>query len=536
MFIRKKANKNGSYSILLLTGERIPGKKHVVSRMIKNFGTTSSKKEVDELIRQAELYKAQLKNCVSKKIKSLKLNGDIDIASCCTYQPGFADIYGHLFQKTFNSLTLKPSLLNQLNDLVALRVAHPCSKRATTMQAENYGFDLTLNSVYRFMDKLTLPIINMLRQAIYQQTVKLLSEQKRKVNILFYDLTTIYFETNTQDELRNFGFSKDGKYHHVQIMLAVIVTEDGLPIDYEEFRGNYYEGHTLIPVIDKIQRQYNVEKAVLVADAALMNKINLQELTDRGIKYVIAARIKNAKKDLKNTMFDLETYTHVSSSHNSDGIIEDNILAKKIQLKTGDWLVAYYSSKRARKDELDRQDDLEKIKNYLSSTGKNKLTTRLKKPYVVIRKDCAIEIDLEKLKLEQTYDGFFGFQTNMEDINPKELLKTYRGLWQVEQTFRIAKSNLEIRPIFHYTPQRIKAHFAICYIALALIRYAQFIINKSGLAISIDQLHTLIEKMCVIKIKNSDNNTFEITRDCPAELRIIYQIFNIPWRKRFTSL
>jgi transposase len=536
MFIRKKANKGGSYSIMLLTGERVPGKKHVVSRMVKNFGSATTEQELEALIQEAESYKTQLEARLPKKIKTLKINADIDLLSCRHYHPGFLDVYGCLFDQTFGQLALKSDALQQLRELVVLRVATPNSKRATVIQAEDYGIDVTLNCTYRLMDRLTPAFIDDIKQAARQRTVSLLAEQKRSVTILFYDLTTLYFETSSQDELRNFGFSKDGKHQHVQIMLAVIVTEEGLLIDYEEFPGNCYEGHTLLPVITKLQTRYRVEKAILVADAALMNKINLQELTANNIYYVIAARIKNMKKEVKQALLHNEYYSPIHTICDEQGAVVDNVQAKKIALETGDSLIAYHSSKRARKDAWERQKDLEKIKYYLQSTGKSKLTSRLKKTYVVIRKDCAIEINPEKLKLEEAYDGFFGLQTNIENPDPKQLLSAYRGLWQVEQTFRIAKSNLEIRPIFHFTPRRIRAHLAICYMALALIRQAQFILKHQGLPLSAEQLHTLIAKMCVVQIKDHAQQLFEITQDHPPDLLHLYKILNIPWRKRFAYL
>lgn len=352
---------------------------------------------------------------------------------------------------------------------------------------------------------------------------------------MFYDLTTIYFETNTQDELRDFGFSKDGKHQHVQIMVALIVTKEGLPIDYEELPGNSYEGHTLLPVLEKIKTRYQIDKTVIVADAALMNKINLAELDIQGIEYIIAARIKNTKKHLKEAVLDAQGY-QVISHLTETGAAKDIVRTKTLATEEGDTLFVYHSTKRARKDAHDRAKALERIEKHLNSSTKSKLTGSLKKSYVKISKDCKIQIDEEKLGKDALFDGFFGLRTNIKEAVPTEILGHYRGLWQVEQTFRIAKSNLEIRPVFHYTPRRIKAHFLLCFMALALIRFVEFTLKINQIPLPPEQLSLLLHRMRKVQITNKDNQHFEILEDPPNELIPIYQILKIKWHKKFQYL
>ena len=452
-----------------------------------------------------------------------------DIQQCFSMNIGFSDVYGQFFDNIFSKLNLKRHELKKLQDIIVMRIASPASKRKTAMISRDYGIDCNIDSIYKLMDQLTENTIIQAKKIIYNHSTELLSAHKETVDVMFYDLTTVYFETNSQDALRNFGFSKDGKCQHVQIMLAVIVTKHGLPINYEEFPGNCYEGHTLIPVIEKIKTRYSIDLAVLVADAALMNKINLSILTERKINYVIAARIKNTKKDIQEKVFDQTTYEVVSSNK------ENLVLSKEIKLSTGDTLIAYYSSKRARKDAYEREKAIDKIKKYLNSTAKSQLTSRLKKSYVKVTKAAKLEIDLDKLNQEKQFDGFFGIQTNLEKINAKEILHTYRGLWQVEQTFRIAKSNLQIRPVFHYNSDRIKAHFLICYMSLALIRYVEFELQKNNLHYPIDELHLLLNQMRVTKVHHADNNMYVLLEDTPPELLLIYKALKIKWPKKFSQ-
>ncbi|MCD8573786.1 MAG: IS1634 family transposase [Gammaproteobacteria bacterium] len=472
---------------------------------------------------------------LSPKPKLLKIAADIDIKSCRSLNVGFTDVYGQCFDNIFRStLSLNSAAMAQLRHLVVMRIAQPASKRKTARVSSEYGIELNVDSIYKLMDKLNDKAIAQIKQAVYQHTTQVLEQKKETIDILFYDLTTISFETCSQDELRDFGFSKDGKHQHVQIMLAVSVTKNGLLVDYQEFPGNCYEGHTLLPVINSMKLRYDIDKIVLVADAALMNKINLQELTEKNIQYVIAARIKNVKNDIKDKILDITAYKKLYTIHDDQGVTQDDIQTQIIALPTGDSLVAYHSSKRARKDAHDREKDIEKIKKYIHSTAKSKLTSRLKKPYVKVDKSCKIEIDVEKLELQIKYDGFFALQTNVDHIDPKELLSTYRGLWQVEQTFRIAKSHLEIRPVFHYNPRRVKAHFALCYMALSLIRYVDFALRNHGLVFPCEQLYILLDRMRVVEIKNTKDERYELLEDPPPELPHVYHALKLTWRKKFS--
>ena len=235
------------------------------------------------------------------------------------------------------------------------------------------------------------------------------------------------------------------------------------------------------------------------------------------------------KKDIQENILNKNSYQPVYENK------EDVILSKEIKLPTGDTLIAYYSTKRARKDAYEREKAIEKIKQYLNSTTKNQLTSRLKKPYVKVSKGAKLEIDCDKLDREKQFDGFFGIQTNLADTNAKEILSTYRGLWQVEQTFRIAKSSLKIRPVFHYNTDRIRAHFLICYMSLAIIRYVEFELLKNNLHYPIEQLHSLLNQMRVTKVHHADKNIYVLLEDPPPELAPIYKVLKIMWHKKFSQ-
>ena len=146
----------------------------------------------------------------------------------------------------------------------------------------------------------------------------------------------------------------------------------------------------------------------------------------------------------------------------------------KLNKTTTDKLIIYSSVKWAKKDAYDRNSAVEKIKKHVGCSVKNKLAGVLRKSYVNLTEDSCINIDEDKLKEAAKFDGYFAIQTNISNCDPEEILANYRGLYQIEQTFRISKYNLKIRPVFHDSPHRVKAHFAICYVALILLRTIEF--------------------------------------------------------------
>lgn len=534
MFVRFKKNKSGSTSVMLVMGERIPGKKHSLLRIIKTFGSSTDPDIIEKLHKQANSYKLKLEQ-ESPKSKTLRVTSHSDLRSCNSYNRGFNDVYGKFFDNIFGNLKLKEHDHKRLKSLVTMRIAHPCSKLKTSQISEDFGIDLKVDNIYKTMDKLNKPTIEEIKKIIFLHSKDLLSTINETVDVLFYDLTTLYFETNTQDEVRDFGFSKDGKSQHVQIVLALVVTKEGLPISYEYFAGNTYEGHTLIPVLNKLKESYNINRVVLVADAALMSRINIRELSNQGYQYIISARLKNSIKSIKDEILNFEGYEVISETKDNAGESLDITSSKAIDTKEGDMIIAYHSTSRARKDRHERLKDLEKIAGCISSSGKGKLSGNLKKSYVKVRKDCELEINDEKLELDEKFDGIFGIRTNVQEMNPAEILGQYRGLWQIEQSFRIAKNNLEIRPVYHYNIKSIEAHLAICYISLAVMRYVEFRLKRFGNYISNERLHILLTKMREVKIIDHEGNEFKILEDPPSDLVSIYQILEIKWPKKFKS-
>ena len=521
MYIRLKKNTSGTTSVLLTISERLPGKKNPYSRVLKSFGTAKSEQEIAKLKSEAEDYFNSMHS--EKKLKapldSLVIESPADISSCTARVKGFHDVYHKLFSSIFSDTNLKPKGNDMLSQLAVMRIIEPKSKNYTAHIASQFGYDLKVDNIYKLMDRIDDESIVKIQACGYKNTKRLLEEEGQKLNVLFYDLTSIYFETNTQDEIRNFGFSKDGKSQHVQIMLAMIVTSHGLPIAYETFEGNTYEGSTLIPTLEKLRKKYKISRVILVADSGLINKENVDKITESGLEYVIGARLKNSSKAIIEEAFKDEGYATLTE--NTKGKVYA-LLDKKKQ-PTKHQLMLYYSDTRARKDLHDRNRAITKISKHIGEKAKNKLSGALRKSYVTLSEESStIGIDQEKLKESAKFDGYFAIQTNIADAKPADILSYYSGLWQIEQTFRITKYNLKIRPVFHYNPARIKAHFAICYIALVLIRTLELVMKRAKCYMPIEQLHELLWQVKEVDI-TSRHKSFSISTDFPEELVAIYK-------------
>jgi transposase len=488
--------------------------------MVKSFGSSSDPAKIEAMIKEAQDYNDKLIKAVNYVPKTLNISSSTDLDSCTVKAIGMKELYGSIYGRFFGNLNLPRVDKAMFENLAIMRIAKPMSKYRTAQEAGSFGcLEFTPNQIYRFMDSLSEKNIEKLKLAIYKNTRNIL-EDGEKIDILFYDLTTIYFETNNNDEIRDFGFSKDGKHNHVQITMALLVTKHGLPIGYELFPGNICEGHTLIPVLSKIRENYKIDKVSIVADSALMHKVNLEDLEANKFGYIIAAKVRNMTKEL------------TAEATLDEGYIKygDDMQYKVIKLETRS-LVMVFSEKRARKDKYDRAKSIEKASKHIGSSAKGKLSGALKKSYFVLSGDSKILLDEKKLQDIEKLDGYFGFYTNL-DARPEDVIEQYKGLWQVEQTFRITKHNLKIRPVYHWNINRIKAHFAICFLALSLVRYTEFTLSKAGHHVPIEQLHQMLAQVQLVKII-SKGEIFHIRSDMPNELKPIYNILGIKKSKAF---
>jgi hypothetical protein len=297
MFVRKKLNKSGIISVQII--EKVSGK----SSLVKTIGSSADpttitslvikgKQFIDTLKRQSSFYfdknnEEQLVDLFFNGIKELSLVG-----------PEL--LLGKLFDEIgFNAI--KDELLRHL---VLTRLCYPVSKLKTTDYLFKYkGLSIDVESIYRYLDKLNNKQKEQIQNISYAHTLQVLNNE---MSIVFYDVTTLYFETDQEDELRKTGFSKDGKHQQPQIVLGLLVSAGGYPLAYEMFEGKKFEGYTMLPVIEAFKSKYQLNNLIVIADAGLMSNDNIAELQSKNYQYIIGARIKNETRLIQKQLLSLQ--------------------------------------------------------------------------------------------------------------------------------------------------------------------------------------------------------------------------------------
>jgi len=401
---------------------------------------------------------------------------------------GIHEAYGKLFDDLgYTKVTRNPArnkmITEVFKNIVLARIANPDSKRASVLKLEeDFGVTIDLDRVYRMMDELDSPAVDRLKKITYENTVNLLGS---KINVIFYDATTIYFESFTEDTLKRNGFSKDHKHNQPQVLLALMVTSDGLPIDYEVFAGDTYEGSTLIPSLKSVREKYDIEKIVFVADSAMLSSNNIAELEsleDESFSFIVGARLKNLNTNLKSKILDINNYKEITPG----------LMIGRFEYGSNK-LVVSYSAKRARKDASDRKKAVEKLKAKLekSKSVKSNISNNSYRKYLKLEGKSSLSLDEEKIASESVWDGLHGVLTN-SNLSPVEVLEKYKELFNVEAAFRVTKHDLSVRPIYHWKAERVKAHIAICFAAYALVKNMEYRVRVMYKKISIEDIRDIL--------------------------------------------
>ena len=441
---------------------------------------------------------------------------------------GFHEIYGSLYDEIGFSMIFKTCRVSGsvLKDLVMARLAKPCSKRSSSELLErDFGIHIPVEKIYRMMDTLNQKRINRLQDSCWYHSKSLLTEE---IKVMFYDCSTLYFESFTEDELRCFGYSKDNKFNQGQVLLALMVTMEGLPVGYDVYPGNMYEGDTFKNAIEKIKVRYGVKQVIIVADSGLLSSPNIELLEKENLEYILGARLRSLSDKWKDRILDNKEY----EKKEKDG--EVLRIATHVYTKTRRLIVSH-STSRAEKDRKDREKAVEKLRTKLEKSKKPEslISNYGYKKYITVDGEVQVRLNEEKLAYEALWDGLHGVMTNIKEkkMNVDEILSQYHGLWQVEESFRIQKHDLRVRPVFHWSAKRIKAHIAICFLAFALIRFLQHRIRqKTGERFSAERIREeLFRIQESILIDSTDNNKYVIPSK-PSQYAV--KIFEAMSKKR----
>ena len=481
MFIRIKKTPNSPRSSVQIVSSTRRGDK-VSQQIVRHVGVASSDDELEKLKILAQQIMSKLDEdsaqlplfapeTLSEQSDVLDEPLNVDLKHLREEQriiEGVHDIGGALFNELgFNTLLGKGVRSKRstqiLRDVVLARLAQPVSKlRTAQLLEEDFGVRVSVDQIYRMMDRVAKRI-DSIKEHVAHQTFNLLN---REVDVILYDVTTLAFESQVCDELRNFGYSKDKKFNEVQIVLALATTQEGLPVWYEVFEGNTAETKTLISSLTKLKERFNVKDIICVADRAMLSKDNLAALKKDGFRYILGKRLRTTNRELQKQIVNLKMSRDVTQAFSEEFNLDD-----------GQRLIVTYSPERASKDKADRGRAIAKLQSKLKG---NKVSTtslisnKTAKKFLREEVPGCVLLDQDKIDDDAQWDGIYGIATNDKSIAIDKVISIYKSLWNIEAAFRLSKHDLKMRPIYHWNNERIQAHCAICFLTYALARQIEY--------------------------------------------------------------
>ncbi len=586
MFIREKKNNKTKKSYLqIVENERIGSQ--IKQKVVLSLGCLQSLKTSGEL---------------RKLAKSLLKYSESDGASIGDLQEerrlywGMPKIIGRLWE-----LFDFPSILDECSKnralefdfqrairlMIADRFASPCSKLKSYERQGEYADieEVPLHQLYRALDCLA----DFKEQIEHQLFEKNRTLFNMCVDVVFYDVTTFYFESQTADELRDRGFSKDNKIDEVQVVLGLLVDMDGRPIGYELFPGNIYEGHTLRTAIDKLQKRFDIQKLILVADRGMMSADNLELIRTSGYEYIISCRLKKLGKVLEQQVLDLDSYTGMPQETPADPqsdeepeinkykiMMPENVFSQVLSaLQNQPSAQDVYRAIRKTTKHVTDQHMKETLRDFrhqqftteacqkLTTTIENYLAQRwiltwssqrakrdkAKRDLLVEKaqqiasgsaqllsqrgprrylKLAAQQVSLDQARIEQEsrWDGFYGICTNNSDLHWQTILEHYHSLWRIEESFRILKSHFETRPMFHWTAKRIKGHLVLCFIAFLFERTMELELKQRHVPYSPTKIREAINSL-QLSVVEAKGQRFHLYANVSTLAREILKICHI---------
>ena len=387
------------------------------------------------------------------------------------------------------------SLLENLLLMLCDRFNNPLSKLGSyNLQNEYTGLTrgIELQHIYRTLDYLAANN-DIIQTHIYNRNRDLFNYE---LDVVFYDVTTFYFDSEVQKEgaLRQLGFGKDGKIGKTQILFSLLIDKNKVPIGFQIFKGDQYEGHTFEKAIDKLKAKYNIKRIIVVADSGMLNADNIA-LFDKGgsaecFEYIVGDRLKSMSEPAIQHLTNLANYTTVIIKDSEGADIPLQYCTYPYKGRT---IICTWSESRAHKDKAEREEKIVKAEKMLKQPSN--IEKKAKRYFIKNTGEQKYELDQHKVNKQVRFDGFKAIATNVKDVSPQLALEKYKDLYKIEQSFRSFKSYFETRPMFHWTDTRIEGHIVLCYISFCMLTFLQ---NKCGY--SEQAIRRLLNKMELSKI------------------------------------
>ena len=495
LHVRVVKIKGGSHSVQVI---RYENSKRVI---IKHIGTGSVDQEINALSEIARSYIEELSQQLPL-FADAQLSDSIVMLSQCEYLGFYYTLLYDVLYAIQTQIGYTSQIDGMLNDLVIMRIVEPASKlRSIDLMETYFGIRHRRQRYYESALKWLE-----LKDVIEKQTLGFAQRAYDfDFSLLFYDVTTLYFETFETDELRKTGFSKDNKSQQPQILVALMVTHDGFPIAYEVFAGNTFEGHTMLPVIQTFIEKHKVQHFTVVADAAMISTANITALQGANINYIVGARLGNISAQLLDDI--------------DKTLLREDGKMTRIKTDMG-YLICSFSQQRYKKDKYEMEKQIEKAKMLLTQPSKISKVKFLK------TEEAKTKLNEDLIEKTKKLLGVKGYYTDIEEsvAASKTIIDRYHDLYKIEQAFRVSKSDLKTRPIFHFKEEPIKLHLLICFMALAVSKHIEI-----KAATSIRSFLTKCRKVTDARMLNKITKK-EITMraEIPSDLRHIISKISRP--------
>ncbi|NDV80080.1 IS1634 family transposase [Dysgonomonas sp. 511] len=486
MFVKKKKNRSGSTSIVVCSKNKGIYKEHFT------VGVSSDESEIAQLVTQGHDWIRKQEELSHPMLDLFCEESNQRDEELILTEQFLANISNILFNGTdlilnrvFDRIGFNSIQDDVFRKLVLSRLSYPASKAATVEYLKNhFDEDLNLSRIYRYLDKLGDKQHQKIQRISVEHTQEVLGGS---IGVMFYDVTTLYFETDREDDLRKTGFSKEGRHSNPQIILGLLVSLDGYPLAYCVHEGNKYEGHTMLPVVEAFVKEYGLDEFIVVADSGLMNNANIEELERLGYKYVIGAKLKTEKVSIRKYILDQPK--------------KDRQMFE-VDKGKGRRLLVGYTDDRAKKDAYNRDKGVRRLEKAYrrGSLTKENINKRGYNKFLDINSNIEVAINYDKIAQDAAWDGLKGYLTNTT-IPTDQVYAAYHNLWNVERAFRIAKSKIEIRPMFHFNRKRIEAHICVCFVALKVYKELERILKLAEIGLSVDKVLAMAKTITTIQIK-----------------------------------
>lgn len=400
--------------------------------------------------------------------------------------------------------------------IVACRFVKPGSKLKifehwkNLLYPEMIDAELPLHHLYRTLDLLAEHKED-IEKSLYWRGRDLLSEP---TDIVLYDLTTLRFESTKQTkELRRFGYSKEMRTDCTQVVFGLLLNTKGIPLGFEVYPGNTFEGKTLEGIVKKMREKFKIRRMIFVADRGLFSAKNLEILKQDEGEFIVGHKLGSMKVVEKEAIYDLDKFTW---------IVPGSLAVLETTTSDGDRLIVTWSMVRAERDVKTRKDILAKIERKLGS--KKQLTTKAlvsNKNYHKFLKGLdggKPEMNSAAIELDSKKDGFFGIITNVKDMAASEIVMNYKELWKIEDAFGEIKGTLKSRPMFHWTDQRIMGHLVACFLAYLCEAHTTNLLREKNIKLKNKAIDEGLIKQRMLTVPEAMKELIEV-RAVPVKIR-----------------